>query len=320
MALPFIIGAMMIAAGMTSYMKGTKAEDTNQEAKGMVDEARHNYCVARNRLQKAKTRACDSLVGVGQAKVRVLVKDMISFVHLAKMLKADGRASDLLADEPLEEICKEVKYMSRLSADWRKREKEEATAREKMAFGACSMIPMEGNTKPFGGVAALMARKRDVMAGKDLRQVDGMVDFDEDISDLTFLLNGFELAKKADENLEKAKHYYVEVKEANQKMNLVSDAFQEASGRANLLIDLIGKVHEKFHEAMSQLPNVMEDKVEADIYDKVNLDAWAKAWQLVMMMQKILHTLLLDENGSVTQASYLTYHEIKNVIGKMTTH
>lgn len=321
MALPFIVGAMMIAAGMTSYMKGTKAEDTNQEAKEMVNEARHNYCVARNRLQKAKTRACDSLVGgVGQAKVCVLVKDMTSFVHLAKMLKADGRASDLLADEPLEEICKEVKYMSRLSADWRKREKEEATVREKMAFGACSMIPMEGNTKPFGGVAALMARKRDVMAGKDLRQVDGMVDFDEDISDLTFLLNGFELAKKADENLEKAKHYYVEVKEANQKMNLVSDAFQAASGRANLLIDLIGKVHEKFHEAMSQLPNVMEDKVEADIYDKVNLDAWAKAWQLVMMMQKILHTLLLDENGSVTQASYLTYHEIKNVIGKMTTH
>lgn len=33
MALPFIVGAMMIAAGMTSYMKGTKAEDTNQEAK-----------------------------------------------------------------------------------------------------------------------------------------------------------------------------------------------------------------------------------------------------------------------------------------------
>lgn len=320
MALPFIVGAMMIAAGMTSYMKGTKAEDTNEEAKEMVNEARHNYCIARNRLQKAKTRACDSLVGLGQAKVRVLAKDMISFVHLAKMLKADGRASDLLADEPLEEICKEVKYMSRLSADWRKREKEDATVREKMAFGACSMIPMEGNTKPFGGVAALMARKRDVMAGEDLRQVDGMVDFDEDISDLTFLLNGFELAKKADENLEKAKHYYVEVKEANQKMNLVSDAFQEASGRANLLIDLIGKVHEKFHEAMSQLPNVMEDKVEVDIYDKVNLDAWAKAWQLVMMMQKILHTPLLDENGSVTQASYLTYHEIKNIIGKMTTH
>lgn len=320
MALPFIVGAMMIAAGMTSYMKGTKAEDTNQEAKEMVNEARHNYCVARNRLQKAKTRACDSLVGVGQAKVRVLVKDMISFVDLAKRLKADDRASDLLADEPLEEICKEVKYMRCLSAEWRKREKEEATVREKMAFGACSMIPMEGNTKPFGGVAALMARKRDVMAGKDLRQVDGMVAFDEDISDLTFLLNGFELAKKADENLEKAKRYYVEVKEANQKMNLVSDTFQEASGRANLLIDLIGKVHEKFHEAMSQLPNVMEDKVEADIYDKVNLEAWAKAWQLVMMMQKILHTPLLDENGSVTQASYLTYHEIKNVIGKMTTH
>lgn len=63
MALPFIVGAMMIAAGMTSYMKGTKAEDTNQEAKEMVNEARHNYCVARNRLQKAKTRACDSLVG-----------------------------------------------------------------------------------------------------------------------------------------------------------------------------------------------------------------------------------------------------------------
>ena len=52
----------------------------------------------------------------------------------------------------------------------------------------------------------------------------------------------------------------------------------------------------------------------------MNLEAWAKAWQLVMMMQKILHILLLDENGSVTQASYLTYHEIKNVIGKMTTH
>lgn len=100
MALPFIVGAMMIAAGMTSYLKGTKAEDTNQEAKEMVNEARHNYCVARNRLQKAKTRACDSLVGVGQAKVCVLVKDMTSFVHLAKMLKADGRASDLLADEP----------------------------------------------------------------------------------------------------------------------------------------------------------------------------------------------------------------------------
>ena len=181
MALPFIVGAMMIAAGMTSYMKGTKAEDTNQEAKEMVNEARHNYCVARNRLQKAKTRACESLVGLGQAKVRVLVKDMISFVHLAKMLKADERASNLLADEPLEEICKDVKYMCRLSADWRKREKEEATIREKMAFGACSMIPMEGNTKPFDGVAALMARKRDVMAGKDLRQVDGMVDFDEDI-------------------------------------------------------------------------------------------------------------------------------------------
>ena len=65
-----------------------------------------------------------------------------------------------------------------------------------MAFGACSMIPMEGNTKPFGGVAALMARKRDVMTGKDLRQVDGMVDFDEDISDLTFLLNGFELQRR----------------------------------------------------------------------------------------------------------------------------
>ena len=29
---------------------------------------------------------------------------------------------------------------------------------------------------------------------------------------------------------------------------------------------------------------------------------------------------LLEENGSVTQASYLTYDEIKNVIGKMTIH
>ena len=82
MALPFIVGAMMIAAGMTSYMKGTKAEDTNQEAKEMVDEARHNYCVARNRLQKAKTRACDSLVGVGQAKDRFIEQCQIGRAHV----------------------------------------------------------------------------------------------------------------------------------------------------------------------------------------------------------------------------------------------
>ncbi len=316
MALPFIVGAMMIAAGMTSYMKGTKAEDTNQEAKEMVTEARHDYCVARNRLQKAKVRACHSLEELGKAKVCVLAKDMISFVHLAKWLKAGGRASDLLADEPLEEVYKEVRYLNGLSVDWRKREKEETTAKEKMVLGACSVISTGEHAKPFSGVAALMARERDVMAGEDLRQVDGIVDFDEDVSSLSFLLDGFELAKKADENLEKAKDYYVEVKEADQKMNLVSDAFQAASGRANLLIDLIGKVHEKFHEAMSQLPNVMEDKADMDIYDQMNILALAKACQLVIMMQKILYTPLLDENGSVTQVSYLTYHEIKDVVEK----
>ena len=314
MALPFIVGAMAIAAGMTSFIKGTNAADTNQEAKAIVKEARNNYCVARNRLQKAKARACDSLAALGQGKVRLLAKDMIFFVYLAAKLKTDNRGSRIVPDEQWKELYQEVKYLSHLSADWRKREKGGAAVREKMVFGACGVIPMGENAEQCSGVAALMAGEQEVMAMDDLSQVDLVIDFDESISGLSLILEGFDLAKKADENLEKAKNYYAEVKEANQQMNLVSDAFQAASGRANLLLDLIGEIHEKFHEVMGQLPNVMEKGAAADLYEQVHVNAWAKAWQLVVMMQKILHTPLLDKVGTITGDSFLTYHEIKDVI------
>lgn len=317
MALPFIVGAMVIAAGVTSYMKGSNAADTNQEAKDIVKEARGNYCVARERLQKAKARACDSLSTLGQIKVRVLAKDMISYVYLLKKLKADSQVSQMVSDTQWEEIYREIKCMSRLLVDWREREKEGTAVREKITFGACSVIPVEENAEQCNGVAALMAREQEVMATEDLSQVDGIINFDEDISGLSFLLDGFDLEKKANKNLERAKNYYVKVKEANQQMNLVSDAFQAASGRANLLIDLIGKIHKKFHEAMGQLQEEKSGVPNVDIADQVNLEVLEKLLNLVVAMRKILYLPILYENGSVTRESFLMYHEIKDALKKM---
>lgn len=333
MPLPLILGGLAVLAGVTGVKKAYDANEKNNEAKYICDQAKESLENAKKELQASQNQASASLTLLGKEKAEVLQKDMVPFVKLMKKIKninmteirEMGELSKLQVNE---ETLAEMQEMGSLAMEMVSGSVEGIGAGAAMALGAYGTVTFLGTAGTGTAIASLSGAAATnatlaylgggTLAAGGLGVAGGMAVLGGVVAGPALAVLGFTLDSKASENLENAKSYQAKVKTAVEKLGLASDACQKISQRADMFLGLLENIHIKFQNFIDQIKDVMIDTgTDYGDYSQAEKNILAMTWSLAVATKAILDTPILNEDGSVTNKSLDVYHEMNQKITKV---
>lgn len=333
MPLPFILGAIAVATGVTGIVKAVNASDTNDRAKRINNHAQEIYEKAEQELKNSKNRAKESLSMLGQKKIDILQQDMIPFVDLMQQIKNINMTEirgmgDLSRLQVNEETLAEMQDMGSLAVKMASGIIGGTAGGALMAFGAYSAVACLGTAGTgtaiagLSGVAAtnatLAALGGGTLAAGGLGIAGGAAVLGGIVAGPALAVLGFAMSSKANENLENARSYRAQAEKAAKEMGLASDVCLRISERADMFIDLLENIHIRFQKFVAQMEDVIRDKgTDYGDYGQDEKDILAMAWSLAVAAKAVLDTPILNEDGSVTKESLDVYHEMDSKIAKV---
>ncbi len=333
MPLPLILGGLAVIAGVTGAKKAYDANEKNNRAKRINNNAQEMYEKAKQELQNSQNRASASLTHLGEEKVDVLQKDMVPFVKLMRKIKNVNMTEirgmgDLSRLQVNEETLASMESMGSLAMKMVSGGIEGIGAGAAMALGAYGTVTFLGTAGTGTAIASLSGAAATnatlaylgggTLAAGGLGIAGGTAVLGGIVAGPALAVLGFAMDSKANENLENARSNRSQAEKAAHEMGLASDACQKISERADMFVDLLGNLHLRFQEFIGQMKDVLIDKgTDYSEYGQAEKDILAMTLSLAVATKAVLDTPILNEDGSVTNKSLDVYHEMNQKIAKV---
>ena len=333
MPLPLILGGLAVLAGATGAKKAYDANEKNNRAKRINNNAQETYEKAKQKLQNSQNRASVSLTYLGKRKVDVLQEDMVPFVNLMNKIKNINMTEirgmgDLSRLQVNEETLASMQSMGSLAMKMVSGSIAGIGAGAAAAFGAYGTAVAFGTAGTGTAIAGLSGAAATnatlaylgggTLAAGGLGVAGGTAVLGGIVAGPALAVLGFAMNSKANANLENARSNRAQAEKAAHEMGLASDACQKISERADMFVDLLGNIHVRFQKFVDQMKDVLIDKgTDYSEYGQAEKDILAMTLSLAVATKAILDTPILNEDGSVTTRSLDVYHEMNQKITKV---
>lgn len=335
MAIPFLLGAAAVAAGLFGAKKMKDASDNNKRAKKLVKKAKKMYEEASDRLENSRYAANSMLEQLGETKVRIMAEDMGDFVKTFskfKNLKHDPQVakegqvsvSEKTLTEYQQESLKATKLvkagLGSLSA---------GTLAGIAAYGGTTIMATASTGTAISTLSGAAATKATLaylgggtLASGGLGVMGGTAVLGGVVLAPILAVAGSIMSAKSEENLAKAEEVYAEAENSAEKMDgmrMVLDNIYDIAYDYKIFLEkfsddfksTILNVNKIYIEEYALCSKTLWNKLKAIFGMEIKVD-YAKmdinnrkylhmAWLMAQTMQKLLTVHLITENGYVNQ-------------------
>jgi len=323
MPIPFLLAGLGIAAGVLGAGGHLSAQETNERAQNMAENAKDLYNSAKASLEKAQNDTEESLLKLGYSKKKTLECSMKQFLDSYDKIKhIEMKESVGLSEltnftiDQQDEI--QLREMTDIYASSVKSGATGAAAGAIVALAASgsltlvtSELALAGSLLTLGEVGAAAG-----IAGSALSFGAAMTPLAA-VAAPVVLFTGISASMKADENLEKAQAMYAEAEEAAEKMKVSETLCRAIGERSEMFDDVLCKLDQMFSECSSLLAGVVRKK-EGRIFKKkltsadfseADLKLIATTRALAGAVKAVIDTPILTNEGMVSDESQEIYNQ-----------
>lgn len=322
MPLPFILGGLAVGAGLFGAKKAYDAHETNGRAARMNRRAEHEIKKAKANLETVRNACQKSLEILGSTKLDVLNNEILPFVRSFKKIhNVDFRNSAGMEELSKFNISKEelaaMEEMGTLAASIVN------GAAGGVAAGALAAIGAYGAATTFGvvagtgtaigtlsGVAATNATLAFLgggsLAAGGLGMAGGMAVLGGLVAGPALAVMGFVLNAKAQENLENARANRAEAEKIVEQCETACTMCNSITERCSLFTNALDKLASQMSGATRTVNSIIkkhEKNVDYREFSENEKKSLAAACSLAKAIKSILDTPILEENGTLTNAS-----------------
>lgn len=324
MPLPFILGALGVAAGVLGVGGHLSAKDTNEEAQRVSSKAKNLYDSAKESLEKKQEESQEALLKLGYSKKNTLDNSMKQFLEVYERIKnisvKESKGLDEIANFTIEQQdAIHLREMTNLYSSAIGSSVAGAATGAVIALAASGSLSIvagglsvAGTALSFGmvGTAASIAGSS-VLAGLSATPLVAVVA-------PALLFTGFSASTKADENLEKAQTMMAEAKKEVKKMK-ISETLCDAIGkRAQMYDSLLEELDVMFCSSVQRLQGILEKKdrkcyksnYSSNDFSKKELELIAVTRSLAGAVKSIIDTPILTNEGKLTDDSLSAYENM----------
>lgn len=321
MPIPFLLAGLGVAAGVLGVGGHLSANETNERAQQISDDALNLYNNAKMSLEKEQKKTETSLLRLGYAKKRVLDGSMKQFVDYYEKIKdisineskGLNELSHFSIDQQDVDLLQEMSNIYSSSI---------ASGTAGVATGAVIALAVNG-TLPLvtGGLSvagsALAAGQIGVAAGMASSALSlgvSMTPLAAVAAPVVFF-TGLSASIKADENLEKAEATYAEAEAAVEKMKTTETVCMAIVQRADMFHELMLDLEEMFSECVTLMRKNIRWKLKHSYgkqltskdfsEDELKLIAVTRA--LAGAVKSVIDTPILTEKGDLDEQSEKMY-------------
>ncbi|WP_094604519.1 hypothetical protein SPSIL_052400 [Sporomusa silvacetica DSM 10669] len=311
MPLPFILGAVALAAAGFGAKKAMDAQSDNNEAEQLRERAEDIYDEAKSKLEDAKESTAETLDNLGWLKLDVWNRQMGRFVDLAEKVRnveLTGQASNdefKLATFTRQELG-EIKSMSLKASE------VVSGGSAALGAGALAGVASYGGVMMLGtastgtaiasltGVAATNATLAWLgggsLAAGGLGIAGGMAVLGGIVAGPVLAIGGMFFASKAKENLSNARNDWSKAKRAAEEMNNASAKLQAIESIAELFHGVINMMDSRMGDILSELQHAVisaEQRERSKFINKIKsffgISIRANYANMTLEEQQILH-------------------------------
>lgn len=330
MPLPLILGGLAVGAGLLGAKKAYDAHETNGRAERMNRRAEHEINKAKKSLESKRGACQKCLESLGLAKLNVLNDGILPFVRSFKKIhNVDFRNSAGLEELSKFNITKDelaaMEEMGTLAASIVN------GAAGGVAAGALTAIGAYGAATTFGvvagtgtaigtlsGVAATNATLAFLGGGSlavgGFGMIGGMAVLGGLVAGPALAVMGFVMNAKAKENLENARANRAEAEKIVEQCETACTMCNAITERCNLFLDTLNKLSSQMSAAVQRVDSIIANHGENVDYRQFGEDekkSLAAACSLAKAVKSILDTPILEENGTLTNASAALVKEMR---------
>ncbi|MCI9161656.1 MAG: YARHG domain-containing protein [Lachnospiraceae bacterium] len=323
MPIPFILAGLGAAAGILGVGGHLSAQETNEKARRLSEDAQELYDDARASLESAQRVTETSLLKLGYSKKNVMETSIKQFLKSYERIKhINFRESD-----GINEISKfvidqqkviELREMTNIYQSTFSSGAAGAATGAVVALAASGSLPVITGTLSAAGTA-LMAGEVGMAAG----MAGTALSFGAMMTPLTaiaapaLLFTGISSSIKADENLEKARAMYAEAEAKAEKMKISETMCVAITRRSNMFDGLLGELNGMFSECARLMDGVTKKKtglfhrkkIDANDFTEEELKLIAVTRALAGAVKSIIDTPILSKEGELSDEAENMYEE-----------
>lgn len=325
MPIPFILGAGAFIAGAIGVGTHLSAQEKNEKAQALNDEAESLYNNAARSLEQAKARAEQSLLGLGNNKKDVLETSVKQFIVVYNRIKNIELSESVGINEiknfsiSQSGVLQLVEMSNIYQSAFKSSTAGVATGVVMSLAASGSLLTVSGALSSAG--TALVAGKIGAAAGLtgSALSLSAAVTPLAAIAAPVILFTGLSASSKADQNLEKARSRYAQAQAAVEKMKtseLICDAIHK---KAYMFNDLLNELNDMFSYCTVLLDAVtkkkiwfFQDKVDAKQFNENELKLVAVTRALAGAVKAVIDVPILNGNSEITIESTNVYNETLN--------
>lgn len=325
MPIPFILGAGAFIAGAIGVGAHLSAQEKNEKAQALNDEAESLYNNAARSLEQAKAKAEQSLLCLGNNKKDVLETSVKQFIVVYNRIKNIELSESVGINEiknfsiSQNGVLQLVEMSNIYQSAFKSSTAGVATGVIMSLAASGSLLTVSGAISSAG--TALVAGKIGAAAGLTgtALSLSAAVTPLAAIAAPVILFTGLSASSKADQNLEKARSRYAQAQAAVEKMRtseLICDAIHK---KAYMFNDLLNELNEMFSYCTVLLDAVtkkklwfFQDKVDARQFNENELKLVAVTRALAGAVKAVIDVPILNGNSEITIESTNVYNETLN--------
>ena len=321
MPLPFLLGAIGVAAGVVGVGGHLSAQETNEEAKKISHDAQKIYDAAKESLEKKQEKSQAALLELGYSKKNTLDNSMKQFLKAYERIKnisvKDSKGLDEISNFTIEQKdAIHLREMTDLYSSAIGSSVAGAATGAVVALAASGSLSIVAGSLSVAGTALSvgMVGTAASIAGSTVLTTLTATPLAA-IAAPVLLFTGFSASSKADENLEKAQTMMAEAKKAVEQMKISETLCEAIEKRAQMYQKQLGELEIMYTASVQRLEKLVQKKdrrgrkstyTSGDFSNK-EIEIIAVTRSLAGAVKAIIDTPILTNEGQITDDSLKIY-------------
>lgn len=323
MPIPFLLAGLGVLAGIVGVGGHISANETNERAHEVIQDAKDLYNDAERALRNAKNKTEKTLMKLGYDKKNVLDTSMKQFLESYDKVKhiqvensvGMNEVSNFIIDQ---QGSIEIKELTNIYSSSFASSAVGATAGIAVTLAASGALPIITGEFALAG-SALAAGELGAaagLAGSAISMGAAMTPLAA-IAAPVVLFSGISASIKADENLEEANATYAKAEAAAEKMKISETLCDAITERTEMFDELLKNLNVMFAECSSILAGVIRHKegrifkrkLTSERFSESELKLIAVTRALASAIKSVIDIPILSKDGNLTSEGKAVYDQ-----------
>ncbi len=315
MPLPFILGAAAIIAGATGVKKGIDANEKNNRAKDIINDANALVTATKRTAEQVEKDYNESLQNLGQARLdgmQRINRFVTAFSQIKNISLSNTNIGNLKEISISKDELKKMKALGIFGVEVVSGMAQGAVGGGLAALGAYggTMTFAAASTgtaiSALSGAAAtnatLAALGGGSLAAGGLGMLGGTAVLAGLVAGPALAIAGFTMNSKAQENLENARAAYAKAKAACERAQIDIDKFKKVTELSNTYLNLTVNLNTIFLTLITRLEDIIyQSGVDFIYYSENDKKIVAMSMAVAKAVKTVIEVSLLTKNNNLNE-------------------